>query len=155
MAYNSRFLILPWVKVPHLASHLLGIMARNISKDWESIYNHPIFFLEIFVDTERFLGTCYKAANWIYLGDTTGRGKDEKFHKKTPFHQGSLGISLNKRFSFIYDYGIKKLEQIKLDLDDVDAFLKRVETGHLQDGDYEIIKSLAETVVFLNQALDK
>ncbi len=56
IAYNSRFLILPWVKVPHLASHLLGLMAKNISRDWEKISNHPLYFLETFVDTERFSG---------------------------------------------------------------------------------------------------
>jgi len=83
IAYNSRFLILPWIKVPHLASHLLGLMAKNISRDWEKIYNHPLYFLETFVDTERFSGTCYKAANWIHVGDTTGRGKNEKKHIKT------------------------------------------------------------------------
>ena len=98
MAYNSRFLILPWVKVPHLASHLLGLMARNISKDWEKIYNHPIFFLETFVDTERFLGICYKAANWKYLGDTTGRGKNEKFGKQTRSIKAVWGYPLTKNF---------------------------------------------------------
>jgi len=72
MAYNTRFLILPWVYIRFCASHILGRMAKVISKDWQSIYNHPIYFLETFVDKERFAGTCYKAANWIYLGDTTG-----------------------------------------------------------------------------------
>jgi len=98
MAYNSRFLILPWVKVPHLASHLLGIMARNISKDWEAIYNHPLYFLETFVDTERFSGTCYKAANWKYLGDTTGRGKVEKSQRKTRSIKAVWGYPLKKDF---------------------------------------------------------
>jgi hypothetical protein len=62
---NTRFLVLPWVKVPHLASHLLGLMARRISRDWQEIYHHEVVWLETFVDPERgFLGTCYKAANW-------------------------------------------------------------------------------------------
>jgi hypothetical protein len=79
---NTRFLILPWVRVPHLASHLLGAMARRISRDWQQIYRHEVVWLESFVDPARgFLGTCYKAANWIYLGQTTGRGKDDQTHK--------------------------------------------------------------------------
>jgi len=98
MAYNSRFLILPWVRVPHLASHLLGIMAKNISKDWEALYNHPLFFLETFVDTERFLGTCYKAANWKYLGDTTGRGKNAHSKKPNRSIKAVWGYSLSKHF---------------------------------------------------------
>lgn len=81
IAYNSRFLILPWVRVPHLASHLLGRMARTLARDWQSLYGHPVVFLETFVDTERFRGTCYRAANWIHLGQTTGRGKDDLTHK--------------------------------------------------------------------------
>jgi hypothetical protein len=75
IAQNTRFLILPWVKVPYLASHILGKMARILPLDWERIYKHTIVFLETFVDTTRFLGTCYKAANWIKLGFTKGRGK--------------------------------------------------------------------------------
>lgn len=76
VAYNSRFLILPSVKVPHLASHLLARVAKVISGDWQRLYHHPIWLLETFIDPERFAGTCYRAANWIYLGQTTGRGKN-------------------------------------------------------------------------------
>lgn len=76
VAYNSRFLILPWVRVRHLASHVLGQAARRISADWQRLYAHPIYLLETFIDPERFRGTCYRAANWIYLGLSTGRGKD-------------------------------------------------------------------------------
>ena len=82
LAYNTRFLILPWVTIPHLASHLLSRLCRRISEDWSCVYNHPLFFLETFVDTERFLGTCYKAANWLYLGLTTGRGKNDHTYKQ-------------------------------------------------------------------------
>ena len=78
LAYNTRFLILPWVKVPHLASHLLSRVARRIAADWQALYSHPIYLLETFIDPERFAGTCYRAANWIYLGLTTGRGKDDQ-----------------------------------------------------------------------------
>ncbi len=98
MAYNSRFLILSWVHIPHLASHLLGRIARTLSRDWEKIYNHPIFFLETFVDTEHFAGTCYKAANWVYIGNTTGRGKNNKTHKQTRSIKGVWGYPLSKNF---------------------------------------------------------
>jgi len=78
LAYNTRFLILPWARVPHLASHILGCVARRISADWEELYGHPVLFLETFVDPERFRGTCYRAANWCLLGTTTGLGKDSR-----------------------------------------------------------------------------
>ncbi len=81
IAYNTRFLILPWVRVKYLASHLLARCIRQIVGDWERHYNHPLYFLETFVDRERFRGTCYQAANWIYLGKTTGRGKDDQTGK--------------------------------------------------------------------------
>lgn len=80
IAYNSRYLILPWVRVPHLASHLLGRMARMLPAEWERMYGHPVWFAETFVDPERFRGTCYRAANWVYLGQTTGRGKSDQTH---------------------------------------------------------------------------
>ena len=78
IAYNTRFLIVPWVKVPHLASHLLGRIVRRISDDWQALYQHPIHLLESFVDTERFRGTCYRAANWIRVGRSAGRGTKSK-----------------------------------------------------------------------------
>ena len=82
IAYNTRFLIVPWVRVPHLASHVLGRIAQRVSADWEALYAHPIYFLETFVDPERFRGTCYRAANWVLLGETLGLGKDD--HTKRP-----------------------------------------------------------------------
>ena len=81
MAYNTRFLLLPWVQVRFLASHLLGRMARVAEEDWQRIYNHPIYFLETFIDTSRFVGSAYRAANWIFLGQTTGRGKNDQTNK--------------------------------------------------------------------------
>jgi hypothetical protein len=81
VAYNSRFLLLPFVKVPHLASHLLAQAVRQLSADWERLYAHPIYLVETFIDPERFRGTCYRAANWIYLGLTTGRGKDDQTNR--------------------------------------------------------------------------
>jgi hypothetical protein len=82
---NNRFLILPWVKVPHLASHILGRICRRVNKDWQEKYNHPIYLVETFVEKDRFLGTCYKASNWINVGQTQGRGKlDVKMKCKLP-----------------------------------------------------------------------
>jgi hypothetical protein len=78
IAYNSRYLILPWVRVPHLASHLLARIARQISQDWQTLYHHPIHLLESFVDTERFRGVCYRAANWICVGRSAGLGTKSK-----------------------------------------------------------------------------
>jgi len=98
LAYNSRFLILPWVQVEHLASHLLGRMARVLSEDWERIYGHPIYFLETFVDPERFRGTCYRAANWVLMGHTTGRGKDDQTNRPNRSIKEVLGYPLTRRF---------------------------------------------------------
>jgi len=81
LAYNTRYLILPFVEVEHLASHILGRMARLLPEDWNRIYNHPVHYLETFVDPERFRGTCYRAANWKALGLTTGRGKNDHTNK--------------------------------------------------------------------------
>jgi hypothetical protein len=78
IAYNTRYLIAPWVKVPHLASHLLGRIARRLSDDWQELYHHPIVLLESFVDIERFHGTCYRAANWTCVGCSVGRGTKSK-----------------------------------------------------------------------------
>jgi len=98
LAYNSRFLILPWVRVKYLASHILGRMARILCADWQAVYSHPIYFLETFVDKERFAATCYKAANWIYLGDTTGRGKADQTHRPNRTIKAVWGYPLDKQF---------------------------------------------------------
>ncbi len=98
LAYNSRFLILPWVRIPHLASHLLGRIARSISSDWQKVYNHPIFWLETFVDTERFAGTCYRAANWALLGLTSGRGKYNKTQKQLTSIKAMYGYPLTRDY---------------------------------------------------------
>jgi hypothetical protein len=78
IAYNTRFLILPWVRVRNLASHLLSRTAKRVAEDWPVVYGHPIRLLTTFIDSERFRGTCYRAAGWIYLGTTTGRGKNDQ-----------------------------------------------------------------------------
>jgi hypothetical protein len=98
LAYNLRFLILPWVQVPHLASHILGRMARQLPEDWQRVYGHPLYYLETFVDPDRFRGTCYRAANWIVLGRTTGRGKNDRTGRANRSLKEVLGYPLHRRF---------------------------------------------------------
>jgi hypothetical protein len=98
LAYNTRFLILPWVRVPHLASHLLGKVTSALSQDWQRMYGHPVYFAETFVDPGRFRGTCYRAANWQLLGLTTGRGKDDQTGKPNRPIKEVLGLPLTPRF---------------------------------------------------------
>ena len=78
---NGRFLILPWVHVKGLASKILSLSARQLPVDWESHYGHRPLLLETLVDASRFRGTCYRAANWIHVGQTTGRGRMDREHK--------------------------------------------------------------------------
>lgn len=96
IAYNSRFLIMPWVHVPHLASHVLGQIARRLSSDWQQLYSHPIYFLETFIDPGRFKGTCYRAANWTLLGRTTGRGHKDQTNQQNRSIKEILGYRLTK-----------------------------------------------------------
>jgi hypothetical protein len=79
---NTRFLVLPWVKVRGLSSHILSRVARRLSGDWQGKYGHPIYLLETFVDTARFRGTCYRAANWECVGQTRGRGRQGRDHQR-------------------------------------------------------------------------
>jgi len=83
---NARFLILPWVKVNNLASASLGLVARSIRADWATTYGYAPVVLETYVESERFAGTCYRAANWVHVGSTTGRGKLDRTH------QGGLAV---------------------------------------------------------------
>jgi len=78
MTNNTRFLIPPWVRVPHLASHVLGLVARRIRADWQAKYGHPVHALETFVERPRFAGTCYRAANWMRVGATRGRSRNDR-----------------------------------------------------------------------------
>jgi hypothetical protein len=77
---NMRFLVLPWVRIPHLASHVLGRIVRRIREDWKKIYGHEVVLLETFVDVSRFRGTCYRAANWRYVGRTKGRSRNDRYN---------------------------------------------------------------------------
>ncbi len=76
---NTRFLIPPWVQVKNLASHTLSLVCKRIRKDWLTKYAHPVSLLETFVDRDRFMGTCYQAANWYYTGHTTGRTRNGRY----------------------------------------------------------------------------
>src|SRR5437773_7889545 len=98
IAYNSRFLVLPWVRISCLASHILGRMAALVPRDWERIYGHPVYYLETFVDPQRWRGTCYRAANWFALGFTTGRGKASNSHRPNRPLKQVLAYPLDKRF---------------------------------------------------------
>ena len=81
VANNTRFLVLPWVRVPHLASHLLSRIARRVSGDWMAKYGHPLYCLETFVQTSRYRGVCYRAANWQRVGQSAGRSRNDRHHQ--------------------------------------------------------------------------
>jgi hypothetical protein len=98
IAYNPRYLIMPWVRVPHLASHILGRMATLVPRDWARIYGHGIYYLETFIDPQRSRGTCYRAANWIVLGPTSGRGHNATSHRRNCPPKQVLGYPVDKHF---------------------------------------------------------
>ena len=104
IGYHSRYLVLPWVRVPHLASHILGRMAALVPRDWERIYGHPVYYLETFIDPQRWRGTCYRAANWFALGFTTGRGKASNSHRPNRPLKQVLAYPLDKRFRHLLGY---------------------------------------------------
>jgi hypothetical protein len=106
LAYNTRYLLLPWVRVPHLASHILGKMTGQLSQHWEQMYGHPVYFAETFIDPGRFRGTCYRAANWKLLGLTTGRGKNDHTYKPNRPIKEVLGLPLTPRFRELLQAGI-------------------------------------------------
>jgi hypothetical protein len=95
---NSRFLIFPWVNAKNLASHALALCAKQLPRDWQQTYGYSPVLIETFVEKDRFAGTCYKAANWVYVGVTKGRGKLDQFHKPSlPFKDIYL-FPLHKHF---------------------------------------------------------
>jgi len=95
---NARFLILPWVQCKNLASHVLGLVARQLPDDWYRRYGYRPVLLETFVEAPRFMGTCYKAANWIYLGITQGRGKLDVHHEARLPKKAIWAFPLDRRF---------------------------------------------------------
>lgn len=102
MTNNTRFLILPWIRVPHLASFVLARVAKRLSSDWSHKYGHPIYLLETFVDRSRYRGTCYQAANWILTGQTQGRTRNDRNHT----------ISTTVKDIYVYPLGKKSLLQL-------------------------------------------
>lgn len=98
IAYNTRYLVMPWVQVPHLASHILGRMATVVPRDWARLYGHGIYYLETFLDPARARGSCYRAANWIVLGLTSGRGHNATSHQRHCPPKQVLGYPLDKHF---------------------------------------------------------
>jgi Domain of unknown function (DUF4338) len=106
---NSRFLIFPWIRVPHLASHILSLIVRRVNEDWTVKYGHQIYLLETFVEQNRFRGTCYKAANWIFVGSTKGLGRNSI--------RGGKSIPIKD----IYIYPLKSDFRKKLCLEDIET----------------------------------
>jgi Druantia protein DruA len=95
---NVRFLILPWIRIEHLASKVLSANIRVLRRDWQDFYNSPVVLLETFVDTQRFAGTCYRAANWQCIGNTEGRGKYDRLHQAKSTIKSVLVYPLTRNF---------------------------------------------------------
>ena len=127
---NTRFLIPAWVEVPHLASHVLGLIARRIRADWQAKYGHPVHALETFVDRERFKGTCYRAANWLRLGATRGRTRNDRAHRiraavkdvylyplVAGLPAGVVRMMTRQEAEAIYDAGKETVVRVLLDMD--------------------------------------
>jgi hypothetical protein len=95
---NVRFLILPWVNIQHLASKVLAMNIRQLERDWFAFYREPICLLETFVEAGRFKGTCYRAANWAKVGETTGRGKYDRHYQRSEPVKAVFLYPLNKKF---------------------------------------------------------
>ena len=102
---NMRFLVLPWVRIPHLASHVLGSIVRRIREDWRKRYGHDVVLLETFVDMTRFRGTCYKAANWILVGRTKGRSRNDRYNTLRVPQKEVYVYPVNARFREILVHG--------------------------------------------------
>ncbi|MBF0199388.1 MAG: DUF4338 domain-containing protein [Planctomycetes bacterium] len=98
LACNTRYLIMPWVNIPHLASHLLGCLSRGLSDQWVQRHGHPLYYLETFVQPDLYKGTCYKAANWKPLGLTSGKGVKGKSSKKNVPVKELLVLPIDKRY---------------------------------------------------------
>jgi len=100
---NHRFLILPWIEAPHLASHVLGKISRRLQADWQQRYGHAPLLLETFVDRSRFRGTCYRAANWVRVGQTTGRSRQDRYSK----------LSVPVKDVYVYALAATALERLR------------------------------------------
>ena len=102
---NMRFLVLPWVRIPHLASHVLGRIVRRIREDWKKSYGHDVVLVETFVDVSRFRGTCYRAANWRYVGRTKGRSRNDRYNTLRVPQKDVYVYPLRSRFREILVHG--------------------------------------------------
>ena len=98
---NARFLMLPWIHVPNLASRILSLAAKQVFRDWPKLYGYQPVLLETFVDQERYAGTCYKAANWAHVGQTKGRGKLDRYHQQAVSIKNVYLYPLNRRFKHV------------------------------------------------------
>ena len=148
IAYNTRFLILPWVQVPHLASHILGRMAARISADWEARYAHPLYLLETFVDPERFRGTCYRGGELESAGGDDGTGQGRSHPPAEPFPQASAGAALAPAVSRVIGSGKPmKRRRIDVKLGELDQLLDRAREAPLSEPDCHKIKTTLHTLV--------
>ena len=95
---NTRFLIFAWVRVPHLASHVLGLVRRRLGRDWQQKYGPPIWWLETFVDRQRIAGTCYRSANWLCMGQTQGRGRQGPAGRLSTAIKDVYALPLHRHF---------------------------------------------------------
>jgi hypothetical protein len=102
---NMRFLVLPWVRIPHLASHVLGRIVRRIREDWQKSYGHDVVLVETFVEIRRFRGTCYRAANWVYVGRTKGRSRNDRYNTLRVPQKDIYVYPLRSRFREILAHG--------------------------------------------------
>src|SRR6202044_2277518 len=132
------FLILPWVRVDHLASHILGRMAKLVPQDWQRLYAHPIYWLETFVDTSRFRGTCYRAANWQVIGTTAGRGHRAPTFEQTRSVKQVLGLPLNAKFRVA---PTMKRPRVGVNLEELDRIIERGTQAPLSELESEKLKS--------------
>lgn len=98
VANNSRFLIFPWVQIPNLASHILRLISKRLSDDWQKKYYHPIYLLETFVERQRFRGVCYQAAGWTLVGQTTGRTRNDRYHRIDAAIKDVYVLPIEKQF---------------------------------------------------------
>jgi hypothetical protein len=98
VANNTRFLVLPWIRVKHLASKVLSSDLKRLSEDWQKTYQHPIHLAETFVDVSRFQGTCYKAANWRFVGLTRGSAKKGNAYQSHGQSKAVYLYPLNRHF---------------------------------------------------------
>ena len=138
LAYNTRFLILPWVRVEHLASHILGRMAKLVPQDWQRLYAHPIYWLETFVDTSRFRGTCYRAANWQVIGTTPGRGHRAPTFRANAAGEADVGLATSSQVPGV---ALRmKRKRVDVNLEELDQIMDHAREAPLSESESEKLK---------------